>query len=36
MAMNHAKAVLDCLKTQLEEKLTARQIAEYVIKQSWF
>ncbi|TAN47709.1 MAG: HrgA protein [Methylococcaceae bacterium] len=30
MALNLAKAVLDCLKAQPEEKLTARQIAEWI------
>lgn len=30
MALNLAKAVLDCLKARLEEKLTARQIAEWI------
>lgn len=32
MALNLAKAVLDCLKARPEEKLTARQIAEWVFK----
>ena len=30
MALNLAKAVLDCLKARPEEKLTARQIAEWI------
>lgn len=30
MALNLAKAVLDCLKSRPEEKLTARQIAEWI------
>lgn len=30
MALNLAKAVLDCLRTRPEEKLTARQIAEWI------
>lgn len=30
MALNLAKAVLDCLKERPEEKLTARQIAEWI------
>ena len=30
MALNLAKAVLDCLKSRHEEKLTARQIAEWI------
>lgn len=32
MALNLAKAVLDCLKARPEEKLTARQIAEWIFK----
>ena len=32
MALNLAKAVLDCLKVRPEEKLTARQIAEWIFK----
>jgi hypothetical protein len=32
MASNLAKAVLDCLKSRHEEKLTARQIAEWIIR----
>jgi hypothetical protein len=30
MALNLAKAVLDCVKNRHEEKLTARQIAEWI------
>ena len=30
MALNLTKAVLDCLKARHEEKLTARQIAEWI------
>ncbi len=30
MALNLAKTVLDCLKERPEEKLTARQIAEWI------
>lgn len=30
MALNLAKAVLDCLKARPEEKLTARQVAEWI------
>lgn len=32
MALNLARAVLECLKAQPEEKLTARQIAEWVFR----
>ncbi|TDM05050.1 MAG: HrgA protein [Ideonella sp. MAG2] len=32
MALNLAKAVMDCLKACPEEKLTARQIAEWIFK----
>lgn len=32
MALNLAKAVLDCLKRRPEEKLTARQIAEWIFE----
>ncbi|MFN9708416.1 MAG: hypothetical protein ACK53K_10880 [Burkholderiales bacterium] len=31
MALNLAKAILDCLKARPEEKLTARQIAEWIL-----
>ncbi len=30
MALNLAKAVLDCVKNRHEETLTARQIAEWI------
>lgn len=30
MALNLAKAVLDCLKARPDERLTARQIAEWI------